>query len=256
MQIATSPQHVTINGDVGMEEPVTATLAMDARTDADLRLRQEHHRFAALAPSLWHSEALTHLRECWEQFNTDFFAGGLTPPYLTLDAPASSRRMGSFETVSGFGGTSQITIRRSILDGSWKHVRAGDQYRAGRLRVVEDILLHEMIHHYHQEVTGRTEDTYHGHGPAFRDECNRIGAVLGLSPVRAQHKRGKDKDRPSCAQWPHNVRLQDPDYYLGAFLRPEERTDGDGSGEVMRRKRRQATCWRGCAMHLSPSSSQ
>jgi len=37
---------------------------------------------------------------------------------------------------------------------------------------------------YHDEVTGQVERGYHGHGPAFRDECNRIGKELDLPPVR------------------------------------------------------------------------
>lgn len=99
-------------------------------------------------------------------------------------------------------------------------------------------LLHEMIHQYHMELTGRTEETYGGHGPAFRDECNRIGAVLGLPKVRAGKERGRDKALPSCASWPLNVR---PDgYYLGAYppepaapKEPaEEGSDGqDGAAE-------------------------
>jgi hypothetical protein len=79
-------------------------------------------------------------------------------------------------------------------------------------------------------VTGETEASYHGHGPAFAAVCNRIGAALGLPPVRSAKKRGKDRDLPSCAQWPHNVRP--PEYYQGAFWPPAEGDDqGEGDGE-------------------------
>ena len=44
--------------------------------------------------------------------------------------------------------------------------------------------------------------------------CNRIGAKLGLPPVRTSKARGKDKDLPSCAYWPEDVRPDD--YYQGA----------------------------------------
>ena len=57
--------------------------------------------------------------------------------------------------------------------------------------------------------------TYHGHGPKFRDQCNRIGAMLGLPPVRTGKARGKDKGLPSCAYWPHCVRPAD--YYQGGL---------------------------------------
>lgn len=69
------------------------------------------------------------------------------------------------------------------------------------------------------EITRKTEESYHGHGPTFRDACNRIGAILGLPLVRTSKKRGADKDLPSCAQWPHNVRP--PDDYLGAYVPPQ-----------------------------------
>ena len=45
-----------------------------------------------------------------------------------------------------------------------------------------------------------------GHGPAFRDTCNRIGGALGLPPVKTSKARGPEKDLPSCAHWPFNVR--------------------------------------------------
>jgi hypothetical protein len=91
--------------------------------------------------------------------------------------------------------------------------------------LVEDVLLHETIHQYHNEVTGKTEDSYHGHGPAFAAECNRIGAILGLPEVRPVKRRGKGKHLPSCAYWPLNVRPRD--YYRGAFVPP----DSDESDE-------------------------
>ena len=43
------------------------------------------------------------------------------------------------------------------------------------LDVLADVLLHETVHQWHDEITGQVERGYHGHGPAFRDECNRIG---------------------------------------------------------------------------------
>jgi hypothetical protein len=85
---------------------------------------------------------------------------------------------------------------------------------------VDDVLLHEMVHQWQFEVLGDPEPAYQGHGPLFRDVANRIGAVLGLSPVRDCKRRGSGKDLPSCAQWPHCVRPAD--HYLGAY-RPRRR---------------------------------
>jgi hypothetical protein len=71
--------------------------------------------------------------------------------------------------------------------------------RGGRFRLVADVFLHETVHQWQHEVLGDLEDGYHGHGPKFRDQCNRIGALLGLPPVRTSKARGKDKALPSCA---------------------------------------------------------
>src|SRR5262249_48651882 len=83
--------------------------------------------------------------------------------------------------------------------------------------LVADILLHETIHQYQTEVSGQTEEGYSGHGPHFRDLANKIGAKLGLPPVRTGKKRGKEKDLPSCSYWPHIVRPAE--YYQGAYTR-------------------------------------
>jgi hypothetical protein len=103
----------------------------------------------------------------------------------------------------------------------------GSDDAQGRFRVVADVLLHEMIHQWHQEVTGETEASYHGHGPAFRDVCNRIGGLLGLDVVRDMKARGKHRDLPSCAHWPHNIRPAD--YYRGAYVPPS----GDAPAEPL-----------------------
>ena len=94
-----------------------------------------------------------------------------------------------------------------------------------------DVLLHEQIHQWHQKVTGISEESHHGHGPAIRDVANRIGSKLGMPSVRSAKKRGPDKDLPSCAQWPHCVQ---PDGFYGTYLdgvpnrRPSSRICGSG----------------------------
>jgi hypothetical protein len=98
-----------------------------------------------------------------------------------------------------------------------------------------DVLLHETIHQYHDEITGKVEKSYHGHGPAFRDECNRIGKELGLPPVRTAEARGPEKNLPSCAHWPFNVRPEG--YYRGAFdirgevAKEEDEAEANEEGE-------------------------
>src|SRR5829696_8026828 len=97
----------------------------------------------------------------------------------------------------------QIRLRPSLLTGTHPRVNGSAE---GRFLFVADVLLHEMIHQWQQEVSGETDEAWHGHGPAFRDKANEIGARLGLGIVRTSKKRGKDADLPSCSYWPHVVR--------------------------------------------------
>ena len=49
---------------------------------------------------------------------------------------------------------------------------------------------------------------------------------MGLPPVRTAKARGPEKDLPSCAHWPFNVRPEG--YYRGAFEHgPEETKEGE-----------------------------
>ena len=137
-----------------------------------------------------------------------FFGGAMVVPYILLAEPSNPRRLGDCGPVSGFGGRLQIRLRPSLLRGTHPTWRDRERSEPVRVRFVEDVLLHEMIHQWQQEVTGKTEAPYHGHGPGFRDQANAIGAVLGLSPVRTGKARGKDRDLPSCSQWPHCVRSE------------------------------------------------
>ena len=90
----------------------------------------------------------------------------------------------------------------------------------GLFRVVEDVLLRMMVHQYAHEILGKPEKSFHGHGPTFRDECNRIGKLLGFDRVRTSKKRGADANLPSCANWPHYVRPNVASYYRGAWPTP------------------------------------
>lgn len=208
---------------------VTETRSQHVRASADTpAIPPEHvaHRQAFEAFVLEHAEprhrdVLRFLYERWHEYNERFFTGQLVVPYILLAEPKMPSALGDCAPVSGFGARSQIRIRPSIVFGGHPLVRSGAAFAEGRLRFAADVLLHEMVHQYHQEVTGVTEDSYSGHGPAFRDECNRIGALLGLPPVRTCKARGRDRDLPSCSHWPHNVRP--PDYYLGAVVERSRR---------------------------------
>jgi hypothetical protein len=178
--------------------------------------REDFHRYVLDEAEPWHREHLGRLYELWEEWNRAHFAAAMVPPYILLNEPVAPNVYGDCGVVSGFGGRSQIRLRPSLLWGTHPVVRDGGAFAAGRFIFVADVLLHEMIHQWQQEITGTREKSYHGHGPTFRDRANAIGAVLGLPPVRTCKSRGKDADLPSCSQWPHNVRP--PDFYMGAYV--------------------------------------
>lgn len=160
---------------------------------------------------------LLRLRDHWMSANDRWFAGAMTLPYITLTEPSAPNTFGQCCSVSSWGSRLEIRIRPSLIAGTHPHLRDPAE---GRWRFVLDVLLHETVHQYHREITGKTEPSYHGHGPAFAEVANRIGVDLGVPPVVAR-KRG-DTDQPRAAQWPHNVR--GPAYYLGAYQPPARNT--------------------------------
>lgn len=183
--------------------------------DAVVAHRREWWEFVLAEAEPWHRHHLGRLLEVWEKINAEHFDDALVPPYLLLAEPSTPARLGQCAPVSSFGGRSEIRIRPSLLAGTHPHMRHGDEHDEGRFRFVADVLMHEMVHQHAQEVSGDTEPSYHGHGPAFAATANRIGAGLGLPPVRGMKRRGKDKDLPSCSHWPHCVRPAA--WYLGAY---------------------------------------
>lgn len=162
--------------------------------------------------------ALLALRDHWQRVNASHFRGRLLLPYITLTEPSEPRRFGQCCPLSSWGSHMEIRIRPSLLDGSHPAMRDGDGYAAGRFAFVADVLCHETIHQWQAEVTSKTEDAYHGHGPTFTARANEIGAALGLAPVVARNRGGSTE--PRSAQWPHNVR---PAGHYGHAYRPAPR---------------------------------
>lgn len=161
----------------------------------------------------WHHRHLTRLLQLWENANTKWYDGELIPPIILLAEPSAPVIYGQCSPISGYGARSEIRIRPSLLRGTHPHI---EQRGEGADRFVDDVLLHEQIHQWQQEILVEHEHSYHGHGPIFRDKANQISADLGLGPVRTMKRRGPDRELPSCAQWPHCVRP--PDHYLGAYV--------------------------------------
>lgn len=193
--------------------------APDALPAADVALRTTIRDYAVSQGEPWHRGHLTRLYGLWDAINARWFEGELTVPVITLAEPSTPNRYGQCGTVSAHGCRSEIRIRPSLLAGTHPHITGPGP---GADRFGDDILIHEVIHQWQQELTGERDGAYHGHGPTFRDRCNLIGADLGLNPVRVAKKRGRDADLPSCSQWPTCVRPDD--YYLGAYV-PASRDD-------------------------------
>jgi len=202
---------------------LTGTFIMDKMREADVIHREAYQEFVLLEARPWYQENLGRLYSLWTLWNKDYFGNALVTPYVLFAEPSSPQRLGDYARVSGFGGHGQVRLRPSLLTGSHPSVLAGDKYAEGRFRFIADVFLHETNHQWQHEILGNLEDGYHGHGPKFRDQCNRIGALLGLPPVRTSKARGKDKALPSCAYWPHCVRPAD--YYLGAYPVKEPRKE-------------------------------
>ena len=188
-------------------------------THADIKHR---HAFAVFAVSDstadWHRNCLNRLYKRWNEYNRYYFGKRMVEPYLMLSDMAGAKTMGDYAPISGFGGKSQIRIRSTIVTGTYPLTANGNCNQEGLMRIAEDTLLHEMVHQFAHECVGKTEESFHGHGPTFRDECNRVGLALGLGPVRTSKKRGAGAHLPSCSNWPHVVRPNS--YYLGAWPSP------------------------------------
>ena len=169
------------------------------------------------------------LYELWERWNEDYFEGALLRPEINLTEPSNPRRLADCGTRPVFVGDrwkTVIRIRPSLLAGTFTPaLTRGSGSVKGQLLMAEDVLLHEMVHQWQYEVLHRPEESYHGHGTAFRNKANEIGAKLGLPRVRSNRTDGKDRALPLCSHWPHVVRPAA--YYLGVYVptsgdKPEE----------------------------------
>jgi len=178
--------------------------------DADLRQRIRDY-------ARDHGERYSaRLFDLWDKWNERYFDALMTPALILLDEPGSPTLYGQCSLYSGLAGCRcQIQLRPSILAGTLRDLRHGSRNPEGLRRFLEDVLLHEMIHQYHFEITGDDDASYGGHGPAFSGKANEIGEELALPRVRRTCK-SRDGDAPSPSQWPYNVRPES--YYLGAHV--------------------------------------
>jgi SprT-like family len=143
------------------------------------------------------SDGEDFVRELYVAFDTSnrvHFDGALAPP-LILKTYTAPRALGDHTARDAHGLRSVIRL----------HPKTVEHYG---MRFAQDILLHEMVHTWQFEVARDDELGYRGHGPKFAEQCNGIGARLGLPPVGLKGRKGL----PDCAQWPVCVR---PSGYYG-----------------------------------------
>jgi hypothetical protein len=181
--------------------------------EADIKHRKQYEKFVIKDGN----PLVSKLIDIWKNWNKELFDNAFKVcPIILLSEPSKTSNYGSYSVMGAYGARSQIKIRPSLLSGTHPHMNSGPKYQEGRFLFIVDVLLHETIHLWQDEIVGYLEDPYHGHGPIFRDKCNEIGRKLGLPPVRTCKKRGTNKNLPSCSQFPHNVRPAD--YYKGAYV--------------------------------------
>lgn len=176
-----------------------------------------------------YADILKRLYGCFAAWNDTHFHGQLTWPHILLAEPKSSRALGDYAAVSGWGSRGQVRIRPSLYTGEHPSLKAGEQFREGRILYVEDVLLHELVHLFTDEILHQDESSYHGHGPGFARECNRIGEAFGLPAVGP-----KRSGLPHCGQWPENVRPEG--YYLGALVEPTIKSGPTPKGQQSQRQ--------------------
>ncbi len=113
-------------------------------------------------------------------FNEEFFKGWIPEPAFDVFR-MRGHRVGSFLPYGA---------NRALPDGLIQI----DYHTLHHTRQWKGVLLHEMIHAWNR-LRGIDEDEYDGHGPAFAEECNRIGKRLRLPTVTEEE----------CYGWPFCV---------------------------------------------------
>lgn len=154
------------------------------------------------------ARCLELIKEWFKDLNREFFGFRLKPPLMRFGTPHVPSEYGQYEN-------GEMTIRWTLVSGDHPHMVSGETFEDGRLLLVRDVLLHQMVHQNLLEIVKYPELNYSGHGPEFRDYCNRIGKTLDLPAVRASKCHPKVRSMVSCAMWPWGIRPKE--YYQGAF---------------------------------------
>lgn len=149
---------------------------------------------------LYGAEPAKRLYAAFAEYNAAHFDSSLGSPLILITQAKSARTLGDYIARDVHGLESRIRIApRAVLRGEL---------------LACDVLLHEMVHAWAEEIEEDGEDSYRGHGPKFAKKCNEIGAALGLPPVGVKGRDGL----PDCKAWPMCVRPAG--FYPEEFVAP------------------------------------
>lgn len=153
-EVNPQPANPEMREEAGNAAEPEPTVSEEARATARLSAELE----AAL---------VRELREAYRQTNASLFRNALRPP--TLELSGASTWLGRWCSA-----TRTLEIGRALaVEQPWT--------------LVLEVLKHEMAHQYVDEVLGEPDM---GHGPAFRDVCER----LGIDPKAS----GLPSDQAAC----------------------------------------------------------
>jgi hypothetical protein len=165
-------------------------------------------------------EIIRELYRMFDEHNAAHFGGRLDPVVILITPPTSARASADAAEFSGFGCRQQMRIRPSIARGSHnadrpQGVKAFYRMVPGhalenRLRWLSDLVLHEMIHLWLNQIEDPRRDEHQGHGAPYTAECNRIGGMLGLDPVVSRRRKTDGARVGISSDWPQNVRPGGP----------------------------------------------
>jgi hypothetical protein len=162
------------------------------------------------------------LERYWETDNNDLFDGRLEVPHLGFGR-TGPRDIVDVSRLTPSGGQLQILLNPGLIFGEstraqrvnrkwvqrdWDPAGSPDQ---GIARFIRDSLRKAMCRQACIELGYEDPPSYRGYGPAFVAEANRVGLLLGLSPVAVDARRASTADQPLARGWPHIVRGRD--YY-------------------------------------------
>lgn len=185
----------------------------------------------------YRAELIERLEWCfdrWDHWRQKFYAETAAPLWFPFfEKHEKGSELGSYAVCGNSGQPSVISLKLTLLMGdrdlnlfsigkTKKVVLKADH--PDRLKVVDLVILHELIHQYlHEGANQETRATYaatecaegkkkryQGHGPLFAAECNRIAdqlhPELGFKTARVRHTKRShaavvDVQRVSCGQF-------------------------------------------------------